>query len=738
MSKDRRSVEDDEGVENFINFAIAHSTNHTSIKCPCLRCGNLLCQIPQVIREHLFFNGIDLSYRVWYWHGVKGPNGGFSNVSQQCYDKCEYNDVADTIDMVNASQVNYAKKPLYPGCMKYTKFSALVKLYNLKACYDMLPLNNEMSLSMYEAKKTLSALYPTSGKSRWKINNEGGKIKNGVPAKVLLYFPPIPRFKRMFQSSKTAKCPMWHAKDKEYDGKLRHPSNSSMWKLVDHMWPNFASEPRNLRLALSTDGVETYDAHLREVFTLKAIFLWTINDFPAYGNLVDCTVKGYYACPICGEGIYSKRLKHEYWKYLHVRHNLDVMHIEKNVCESIIGTWFNILGKTKDGLNVQLDLVEMGLRSKLFPRGYFSNFRNLVSLEELKLFGLKSHDYHALMQQILPMALRSILPKHVRLCGLVYFRWMYPFERYMKVLKGYVCNHNRLEECIAECYLVEKAIEFCTEYLSRTHAIGIRKGNNYDNKFGRPITGGRSTNIDHKSWLQAHHYVLENTTTVQPYIERTYRCFTYWLEGKVEEVIHNGQDIPNTLRWLAPGPTHQVVKYPGYIVNECCYHIKERNMTCVTQNSGVSILAGTMQIASSKDKNPCDWVDNKNGIKVYELGFTLVDFSKIGDNLDPFILASQAKQVFYVEDQLDPKWSIVLSIPLKNFNNMEGLDDFTDNCMEHHPFISSMPEVESEAIYMREDCEGIWIENNQIIYYTLDMRYNKAFHLLVFMSCTLA
>lgn len=170
-------------------------------------------------------------------------------------------------------------------------------------------------------------------------------------------------------------------------------------------------------------------------------------------------------------------------------------------------------------------------------------------------------------------------------------------------------------------------------------------------------------------------------------------------------------------------------------------------MTCVTQNSGVSILAGTMQIASSKDKNPvfgelcfygvineiwdldynmfripifkCDWVDNKNGIKVDELGFTLVDFSKIGHKSDPFILASQAKQVFYVEDQLDPKWSIVLSIPPKDFKNIEGLDDFTDNCMEHHPFISSMPKVESfdamdesEAIYMREDYEGIWIENN--------------------------
>ena len=58
----------------------------------------------------------------------------------------------------------------------------------------------------------------------------------------------------------------------------------------------------------------------------------------------------------------------EYWKYLHVRHNLDVMHIDKNVCESIIGTLLNIPSKTKDGLNCHLYLVDMGLRSELPPK----------------------------------------------------------------------------------------------------------------------------------------------------------------------------------------------------------------------------------------------------------------------------------------------------------------------------------------------------------------------------------
>ena len=51
---------------------------------------------------------------------------------------------------------------------------------------------------------------------------------------------------------------------------------------------------------------------IKSFFTLKAILIWTMNYFPAYGNLSGCTVKAYYACPICGEDTYSHWLKHGY------------------------------------------------------------------------------------------------------------------------------------------------------------------------------------------------------------------------------------------------------------------------------------------------------------------------------------------------------------------------------------------------------------------------------------------
>lgn len=57
----------------------------------------------------------------------------------------------------------------------------------------------------------------------------------------------------------------------------------------------------------------------------------------------------------------------EYWKYHHVRHCIDVMHVEKNVCNNIIGTLLNIPKKTKDGVAARLDLLEMGIKSDLQP-----------------------------------------------------------------------------------------------------------------------------------------------------------------------------------------------------------------------------------------------------------------------------------------------------------------------------------------------------------------------------------
>ncbi|KAI4305089.1 hypothetical protein L6164_028478 [Bauhinia variegata] len=137
-------------------------------------------------------------------------------------------------------------------------------------------------------------------------------------------------------------------------------------------------------------GVDVFDEYHNESFKMCAIIFCTINDFSTYGNLSRYSVKGHKACLICKEGTCFNQLQYRkktlylghwrflrdcinvtfgktqkqtieripwkkkfiffdfpYWRFLNVRHSIDVMHVEKNECDSLIGTLLNIQVKTK-------------------------------------------------------------------------------------------------------------------------------------------------------------------------------------------------------------------------------------------------------------------------------------------------------------------------------------------------------------------------------------------------------
>jgi len=47
------------------------------------------------------------------------------------------------------------------------------------------------------------------------------------------------------------------------------------------------------------------------------------------------------------------------------------------------------------------------------PYGYSSNVSRCIDLKARKIFGLKSHDCHILMKQLLPIVIRNVLPNNV-------------------------------------------------------------------------------------------------------------------------------------------------------------------------------------------------------------------------------------------------------------------------------------------------------------------------------------
>jgi hypothetical protein len=66
---------------------------------------------------------------------------------------------------------------------------------------------------------------------------------------------------RLYASLETSRKMTWHSENYEQwkgSGELRNPSDGLVWKHFDQVNPDFASEPRNVRLGLCSDGFTPY------------------------------------------------------------------------------------------------------------------------------------------------------------------------------------------------------------------------------------------------------------------------------------------------------------------------------------------------------------------------------------------------------------------------------------------------------------------------------------------------
>jgi len=65
--------------------------------------------------------------------------------------------------------------------------------------------------------------------------------------------------------------------------------------------------------------------------------------------------------------------------------------------------------------NEEKEIMFECLSSIKVPSGFSSNIKLIINVPEKKFVNLKSHDCHVIMTQLLLVALRGILPPHVRL-----------------------------------------------------------------------------------------------------------------------------------------------------------------------------------------------------------------------------------------------------------------------------------------------------------------------------------
>ena len=297
---------------------------------------------------------------------------------------------------------------------------------------------------------------------------------------------------------------------------------------------------------------------------------------------------------------------------LPIRHTLDAMHCEKNVCENLIRTLF---GETDDARSRE-DMRARGIREHLhlqrnpdgrthfkpdapyvltkderlqvlgtlsqikFPSNYVSPLRQRIA--DGKLRGLKTHDFHILLHQVIPLCLRDVgdpkvvgavmrvsrifrklcakvvdvaeknillddvaeticslekelppsvfvimmhLPIHLVqelfICGPVHTRWMYPFERYMKGLKGFVKNKAKPEGSMAYGYLREESIGFINEYMSAYEPTTKRAWDDKEEPamYDEILEGAKKDRVMTAEFVTfIHDFVLENTEHMVPYM----------------------------------------------------------------------------------------------------------------------------------------------------------------------------------------------------------------------------
>ncbi|XP_058005383.1 uncharacterized protein LOC131181354 [Hevea brasiliensis] len=351
------------------------------------------------------------------------------------------------------------------------------------------------------------------------------------------------------------------------------------------------------------------------------------------------------------------------------------------------------------------------LKQLKVPDGFSSNISLCVNMKESKILGLQINDCHVLLLHILPLAIRGLLPKVVyeplvelslffthlgakslkvdvleqlekqiliTLCklerifpplffdimvhlpmhlaneakigGPVEYHWMYPIERALYSFKSCIRNRACVEGSIAEAYIANECMTLCSRYL---HGIETKL-----NQMERNYDGGSNKN---KGGLSIFSKVA-------------------WLHK------NDSSPMMGALHSLSRGPARYVTSFCGHIVNGYRFHTEYHDQGLRTQNNGVvvigdigdevtnidyyGVLTEIIQLQFLRGRRVvlfhCNWwnvYDRVRGVKIDEYGGgggVSVNCKQTLKTNEPFILANQASQVFYVPDNIHKGWHCVI------------------------------------------------------------------------------
>ncbi|GJX21216.1 hypothetical protein Tco_0223893 [Tanacetum coccineum] len=528
---------------------------------------------------------------------------------------------------------------------------------------------------------------------------------------------------------------IWHATRKCTEpGKMQHLVDGRAWKNFDTKYPDFAKEPRNVRLGLAADGFNPFDNH-SQAYNMWSVILttynmppWlrmkessfmltllipspkspgkdidvylrpliedlkTINDFPARSSLSGWSGQGYKACPTCNEDTPSVRDeilaqldrlpmrltgKHpsygvvkikrnvlielnwtkrsifyelEYWSFLTLRHNLDIMHIEKNVLEAILNTLL-MNDKSKDTAKARQDLQRLGIRSGLWL-GQTKNRKCLKPQDAL--------------QNYLP---DKIAKPIIELCSL--------FKQ--------ICYATLMEDDMLKAQIKVVDILYDLELIYPPSLFDIM----IHLVIHLPLEALEDGPIRPRPEIDTYRSQFKSLFPNKDMKEE----FPDWFGSQIRQRhVDNDKDpevsTTSELFALACGPTWTPISINSCVVDGVRYVVHSRDERRTTQNSGIcspgpdgEMYYGQLQeilefkyLLFKVVLFRVKWFDTRNqGRKVKRLvlrnNMTQIDCRGEAFKNDQYILVTQVKQVFYLEDKAKPYWRVVEHVNHKKFSD---------------------------------------------------------------------
>jgi len=182
-------------------------------------------------------------------------------------------------------------------------------------------------------------------------------------------------------------------------------------------------------------------------------------------------------------------------------------------------------------------------------------------------------------------------------------------------------------------------------------------------------------------------------------LAKVLRYFHEWFEDRVRNL-----DVSEDVKWLSEGPNRIARRFSTYAINGYKFVIESCERK--TQNSGIMVVSSTIKFRSKKDENPlvenvtyygvskdiieldyyghfkfvlfkCHWFQ----IKQDGFGLVLINFRRLIYENDPFVFASQVKQVYYTKDPNDD-WHVVTNTTPRDLFHIYG--DLENKDVEKH------------------------------------------------------